>query len=67
MTRFVIDTHTYDEGDTVWLVKKEVQVAECDEGVEWFSWDADETFETIECCTEAEAKAELERLEGSDQ
>jgi|ETNvirnome_2_300_1030623.scaffolds.fasta_scaffold00240_26 hypothetical protein len=67
MTRFDIDTYTYDEGDTVWLINKLVQVAECDEGVEWFSWDTDETFETIECYTEAEAKAELERLKGSDQ
>ena len=67
MTRFVVDPFVYDEGDTVWLVRKEVRVAECAEGFEWFWWDADDEFETIECYTEAEAKTELERLKGSDQ
>lgn len=59
ITRLITDSYTWDEGDTTWQVSRQVQVV-CDDpetGMEWLEWEEDETFDTLEFDTEAEAEA----------
>lgn len=60
-TRLVVEQFIW-EGDTTWLVRREIVVQECAEGVTWSEWERDEDFETLEFDTEAEALAEVTRL-----
>jgi len=61
-SRLIIDAHPWDEGDTTWMIGRQLRVAECEEGIEWFVWQTDESFIPLEFCTEAEARMALDDM-----
>ena len=56
---FVVDSHTFEEGETVWIVCRMWRAVEAGGSADLEAWEPDESFDHLEYDTESEAVAEV--------